>query len=158
MRRRGVEVLCAHSMNEAIDLAITNQPKRVLVDMCLPDGNGLQVIAELKKIRDDVRMVVLTGHASIATSIDAIKLGAIHYLTKPAKVMEILNAFDGVQPSMYDHQFSPTSPTLDEIEWEYLQRILTECQGNISLAARKIGIHRRSLQRKLARGRPKTTP
>jgi two-component system response regulator RegA len=103
-------------------------------------------------------IVVLTGFGSIATAIEAIKLGARYYLTKPAEADEILRSFERVEPSFVEPPSAHAATPLNELEWEHLQQVLTDCAGNISEAARRLGMHRRSLQRKLARGRPSHEP
>ena len=97
---------------------------------------------------------MLTGYGSIATAVEAIKAGAIHYLTKPADADEILAAFERTDAQVDGPATSPTPRRLEEVEWDHLQRVLTDAGGNVSEAARRLGMHRRSLQRKLARGRP----
>ena len=120
----------------------------------MPERNGLEVVASLKRLDPAIAIVVLTGYGSIATAIEAIKLGAVYYLTKPADPDEILAAFSRQASAVVAMPDPLTPKPLDEIEWEHLQQVLTDCQGNISEAARRLGMHRRSLQRKLARGRP----
>jgi two-component system, response regulator RegA len=99
-------------------------------------------------------MVVLTGYGSIATAVEAIKAGAVHYLTKPADADEIMAAFDRTEANVVEAPTTSQPPRLEQVEWEHLQKVLTDAGGNISEAARRLGMHRRSLQRKLARGRP----
>ena len=153
LRRRGHRVVIAHDYEDALSEADAWQPTRAVVDLRMPGHSGLEVVAELKKKYPGMKIVVLTGYGSIATAVEAIKLGAVHYLTKPAEVDEVLAAFERTQPSMDIP--APSQPqSLEEVEWEHLQKVLTDCGGNISEAARRLGMHRRSLQRKLSRGRP----
>ena len=115
----------------------------------------VEVVAALKQALPQIQIVLLTGYGSIATAVDAIKLGAVHYLTKPAKVAEILAAFERTPGDAPEETADlPKPPSLEELEWEHLQRVLHDAGGNVSEAARLLGMHRRSLQRKLAKGAP----
>ena len=153
LRRRGHQVVVAHDHDEALAEAEAWKPQRALIDLRMPGRGGLEVVAALRERLPELRMVVLTGFGSIATAVEAIKLGAVHYLTKPAAVDEILAAFERTEPVLVETPASTRAASLDELEWEHLQRVLTDCNGNISEAARRLGMHRRSLQRKLARRR-----
>lgn len=153
MRRRGHRVIIAHDYDDAISEADAWSPSRAVVDLRMPGRGGLEVVAELKRRHPDIKIIVLTGYGSIATAVEAVKLGAVHYLTKPADVDEVLTAFERTGPAL-DTPAPQTPPSLEEVEWEHLQKVLTDCGGNISEAARRLGMHRRSLQRKLSRGRP----
>jgi len=115
----------------------------------LPVGSGLDVVRGLHAIDPTTRIVVLTGYGSIATALESVKLGATHYLTKPVDADQVLAAFEGRDVA----QDPPTVevPSLARVEWEHIQRILNDCDGNVSQAARLLGIHRRSLQRKLSK-------
>ena len=148
LRRRGHEVIVAHSVVEGLSEARAWKPDRVVVDLRMPGASGLGLVKLLGEAYPEVLVIVLTGFGSIATAVEAVKLGAIQYLTKPVSADELLTAFDGQAPEARNK-----APSLDIVEWEHLQRVLTECEGNISEAARRLGLHRRSLQRKLARGR-----
>ncbi len=152
LRRRGHEVVVAHGYDEALSEAEAWAPTRAIVDLRMPGRGGLELVAALMKAWPTLRIVVLTGYGSIATAVEAIKLGAVHYLTKPADVSEILAAFERTEPSpTVEPGEGPLS--LDEVEWEHLQQVLKDCGGNISEAARRLGMHRRTLQRKLAKKR-----
>jgi two-component system response regulator RegA len=148
-RERGFEVHEAETVAAAEREVLAAPPDCALVDLRLKDASGLDVVRALVAARPDVSVVVLTGYGSIATALEAIRLGARHYLTKPADVDEILSALarerSGAVP--------PPSgvPTLARVEWEHINRVLADCDGNVSQAARALGIHRRSLQRKLAK-------
>lgn len=121
-----------------------------VVDMRLPDQSGLDVVRQLKAIDEATAIVVLTGYGSIATALEAVRLGAMHYLTKPTDADRILAAFQhGLAARPRDLPTDP--PSLARVEWEHLNRVLTDCDGNVSEAARQLGMHRRSLQRKLSR-------
>lgn len=153
LRRRGFCVVVAHNHDDAVAEAAAWTPARALVDLRMPGKGGLEVVSELLKLDPRLRIIVLTGYGSIATAVEAIKMGAVHYLTKPASVDDIMAAFD--RTAAVTEVEAPVAPRpLDEVEWEHLQKVLTDCGGNVSEAARRLGMHRRSLQRKLARGRP----
>ena len=154
LRRRMATVVVAHSLEDALCEAEAWQPTRTLLDLRLGDGNGLTLVPRLLEICPAMRIVVLTGFGSIASAVEAIKLGATHYLTKPAEIDDLLIAFERLKPCLQALPPPVTSTSVEVVEWEHLQRILTDCNGNISEAARRLGMHRRSLQRKLARGRP----
>jgi two-component system response regulator RegA len=151
---RGYDVREAASAAAAEPLAREEAPELVVLDLRMPDSNGLDLIPVLLQADPNTRIVVLTGYGSVATAIEAIRRGATHYLTKPADADEILAAFErgAVAPSGGTPPLQPMS--LDRVEWEHINRVLMDCQGNISETARVLGIHRRSLQRKLARYPP----
>jgi len=153
LRRRGHTVLLAHDFDDALAEAKAWSPDRAVVDLRMPGRGGLEVVQALRAQLPELRIVVLTGYGSIATAVEAIKAGAVHYLTKPAEADEILSAFDRTSANIEAPTVSQP-PRLEEVEWEHLQKVLTDSGGNISEAARRLGMHRRSLQRKLARGRP----
>jgi two-component system response regulator RegA len=146
MRDRGFEATGAADRADAVATATAESPELALVDLKLPDGSGLDVVRALKAIDPATTIVVLTGYGSIATAVESIKLGATSYLTKPADADQIVTALNGVQPPD-----DLTVPSLARVEWEHIQRVLTDCGGNVSQAARLLGIHRRSLQRKLSK-------
>jgi two-component system response regulator RegA len=147
-RDRGFDVAGAGSFDEAINTAESDPPELALVDLRLPGRSGLDVIKALKDLEAATIVVVLTGYGSIATTVDAMKLGATTYLTKPVDADQILLAFDG---SIRSEHAEPTAQPLARVEWEHIQRVVADCDGNLSQAARVLGIHRRSLQRKLAK-------
>jgi len=149
MTRRGWEVRTAGNPIDAAEAARRFLPAFVLVDLRIGSENGLDLIPRIREIRPEARIVVLTGYGSIATALDAVKSGASDYLTKPADADQIEAAFAGRKMST-----ETTIPSLDRVEWEHLQRVLSDCDGNVSQAARVLGIDRRSLQRKLARFPP----
>lgn len=148
-RERGFEVREAADAASAARQARTGSPSHALVDLRLPDASGLEVVRALIAADRAMAVVVLTGYGSIATALEAVRQGARHYLSKPADVDEILSAFDR-DPSGSPRGPSPV-PSLARVEWEHINRVLADCGGNISEAARVLGIHRRSLQRKLAK-------
>lgn len=149
---RGYDARGAQDYRHAMELAQQDSPEYAVVDLRMPDKSGLEVVKGLKALDPTTNVVVLTGYGSIATAIEAVKLGATHYLTKPADVDDILAGFAraGVPPGALPST-PPTVPSLDRVEWEHINRVLTDCGGNISQAARLLGVHRRSLQRKLAK-------
>jgi two-component system response regulator RegA len=150
---RGFEVRNAADAAEALVLASQESPEFALVDLRMPGSSGLTLLSGLKDLDPTTQVVVLTGYGSIATALEAVRLGASHYLTKPAGVDEILAAFSGASMAQAMAGEEET-PSLDLVEWEHLQRVLSDCGGNLSEAARRLGLHRRSLQRKASRRRP----
>lgn len=154
-RRRGFIVHEAGNFDQAVAVLKETDPEMALIDLRMPGRSGLELVAEAKRLRPEISIVVLTGYGSIATASQAIKLGALNYLPKPADVDEILNAFSKDEGlSIHIDQEELTPPSLARVEWEHIQRVLTDCDGNISEAARKLNIHRRSLQRKLFKYAP----
>jgi two-component system response regulator RegA len=151
-RERGFEVHEAKGSQEALAEARRDSPEYALVDLRLQDGTGLEVVDALVHLDPTTRVVVLTGYGSIATALDAVRRGAAHYLTKPADVDEILAGFAGAAPGgLAVPRPEDSTPTLARVEWEHINRVLADSGGNVSQAARILGIHRRSLQRKLAK-------
>ena len=121
----------------------------------MPDGSGLELVRALRSLDENVEIVVLTGYGSIATAIEAIRLGATYYLHKPADADDILSAFArGAAPRLEGDEPEHTTPSLARAEWEHINRVLVDCGGNVSAAARRLGLHRRSLQRKLQKYPP----
>jgi two-component system response regulator RegA len=148
---RGFDVREADSLERAL-AACDETPELAVVDLRLPDGSGLEVVRQLKALDPTTAVVVLTGYGSIATALDAVRLGAAHYLTKPADVDDILAGF--ARSASADAELpaaEPDTPSLARVEWEHINRVLADSGGNISEAARRLGLHRRSLQRKLAK-------
>lgn len=149
LQRRGHQPLLAHDAAEAL-LAIARLPDAVILDLNLAGESGLRLLPELLAIAPQVRILVLTGYASIATAVDAVKLGAVNYLAKPATVDDILAALGSVQPDPA-RELCVTTMSLRRVSWEHLQRVLAEHDGNISATARALNMHRRTLQRMLAK-------
>jgi two-component system response regulator RegA len=149
--QRGFEVRAAATADAARSSVAEETPELVVLDLRVGDDNGLDLIPVLKEADPATRIVVLTGYGSIATALEAVRRGATHYLTKPADADEILAAFarDAGETPSSASLLQPMS--LDRVEWEHINRVLVECGGNISEAARVLGLHRRSLQRKLAK-------
>ena len=153
MESRGFTVTTAESIAEGLTRLETTSPAFAVVDMRLADGNGLEVISALKQRRPEARGIVLTGYGIIATAVNAVKLGAVDYLSKPADaddVAAVLLARDGrkVEP--------PENPmSADRVRWEHIQRIYELCGRNVSETARRLNMHRRTLQRILAKRAPR---
>ncbi|BBP02595.1 DNA-binding response regulator [Sulfuriferula plumbiphila] len=150
LTRRGYKVSSAANVAAALLLAEQNPPEYAVVDLKMPGATGLQLVARLKQLDEHTRIVMLTGYASIATAIEAIKLGATHYLAKPAEVDEIIMALQrgGGDTNV---ELPPRPPSVERMEWEHIQRVLSENDNNISATARALNMHRRTLQRKLAK-------
>lgn len=148
--RRGFEVDVAQTAAEALAAALHRVPTCAVVDLRLGEDSGLPLVQRLLALRETMRIVVLTGYASIATAVEAIKLGAVHYLAKPADADEILAAL-GCQKANTE-VVPPAHPTsVKRLEWEHLQRVLKAHGGNVSATARALRMHRRTLQRKLGK-------
>lgn len=149
LQRRGVAAVTAQTAAEALAIARATPPAFALIDLRLRHDSGLELIAPLRELRTDMRILLVTGYASIATAVEAVKRGADNYLAKPVTAEAILRALadePGTAPEPED-----TMLPLSRLEWEHIQQALTETEGNISAAARLLGMHRRSLQRKLAK-------
>ena len=146
--KRGMQTSVAHNVKTALTLAESVRPEFAVVDLRMPGPSGLELIPQLLSLCPSTRIIVLTGYASINTAVEAIKLGAIHYLTKPTDADEILVALKTENgDSTATVRDKPLS--LDRLEWEHIQKVLGDCDGNVSAAARQLGMHRRTLQRKL---------
>lgn len=153
---RGYTVYQAGDVDEALGKIKVNSPDWALVDLKMPGKSGLDLIRAAKEFLPQLKIVVLTGYGSIATATEAVKLGAHYYLPKPADVDDILIAFekdsdtpDAPEPQEFE------APSLARAEWEHIQRVLNDCDNNITAAAQRLGIHRRTLQRKLYKYAPK---
>ncbi|MCC6752272.1 MAG: response regulator transcription factor [Deltaproteobacteria bacterium] len=156
LRGRGLEVRTAADLDEGVRLAREESPELAVVDLRMPGGSGLELVKELKAIDPTTKVVVLTGYGSIATAVDAVRLGAINYLQKPADADDVLAAFArGESPPLEPPAVSYQVPSLERVEWEHIQRVLADCAGNISEGARRLGLHRRTLQRKLQKYPPR---
>ncbi|MDH5324411.1 MAG: response regulator transcription factor [Gammaproteobacteria bacterium] len=150
LSKQGFHCICASDAITAIEVAQCNPPQFAVVDLRLPGESGLVVVEKLVKLFPQIRVVVLTGFASINTAVEAIKLGAVQYLAKPANTQEIIQALSQDQGnSAAGIAEQPMSP--NRLEWEHIQKVLADCGGNVSAAARTLGMHRRTLQRKLAK-------
>lgn len=153
MEARGFAVEIAESVAEGRARAAARPPKHAVIDLRLGDGNGLDVIETIRARRDDTRIIILTGYGNIATAVTAVKLGAIDYLAKPADADDIFNALlqRGDERAML-----PENPmSADRVRWEHIQRVYELCERNVSETARQLNMHRRTLQRILAKRAPK---
>jgi len=153
-RERGWDAHAAGNANETLDLAGKVSPDLVLLDLRMPDTNGLDLIDRIKKLDSTITVFILTGYGSIPTAMQALKLGADHYLSKPLDADQIVAAYEELHTERPGKQAPLTVPTLARVEWEHIQRVLSDCSGNITQAAKLLGIHRRSLQRKLSKYPP----
>lgn len=153
METRGFAVETAETVSEGIAKARANPPKYAVVDLRLGDGNGLDVIEAIRQRRDDTRIIVLTGYGNIATAVNAVKLGAVDYLAKPADADDILAALVRKQGEKAELPENPMSA--DRVRWEHIQRVFEMCERNVSETARRLNMHRRTLQRILAKRAPK---
>lgn len=155
-RDRGLQVEGAASLAETAEVLKRFHPARAVLDLRLGDGSGIDLLDRILAFDPAIACVVLTGYGSIATAVEAVRRGAIDYLTKPADADEILLAFAsraGEPRSGGDGGAAAPGavvPSLHRVEWEHIQRVLSDCGGNVSEAARQLGMHRRTLQRKLA--------
>ncbi len=150
MTKRGFSVEITHTIEDALTKAEAATPEYAIVDLKLASESGLVLVEKLKILDPGTRIVMLTGYASIATAVEAIKLGATHYLAKPVDANEIMAAFERTSGDA-DTPISANPLSVGRLEWEYIQRILTENDNNISVTARILNMHRRTLQRKLAK-------
>lgn len=154
--RRGYDTYTASCYDEAMEIIQEHEPPLAVIDLKMPGKSGLQLLKDALELLPQLGIVVLTGYGSIATATEAIKLGAISYLAKPADVDEIIKAFGDDAGDAEDRSETEIlPPSLARVEWEHIQRVLTDCDGNVSCAAKKLGIHRRTLQRKLYKYAPK---
>jgi two-component system, response regulator RegA len=153
METRGFQVRTGHSVAEGLDLIRQKPPAFAVVDMRLEDGNGLDVIAELSRVRPNSRAIVLTGYGNIATAVSAVKLGAVDYLAKPADADDVTDALLAPANAKAPPPENPMSA--DRVRWEHIQRVYELCNRNVSETARRLNMHRRTLQRILAKRAPK---
>lgn len=152
MEGRGFAVETAEGVEEAVARVKTAAPAYAVIDMRLGDGNGLDVVVAIRERRSDARMIVLTGYGNIATAVTAVKLGAVDYLAKPADADEIFAALthQGERPAPPENPMSA-----DRVRWEHIQRVYESCDRNVSETARRLNMHRRTLQRILAKRAPR---
>ncbi|TCM54812.1 two-component system response regulator RegA [Rhizobium sp. PP-F2F-G48] len=153
MEQRGFTVAIAESVADGVAQAKRHPPKYAVVDLRLGDGSGLDVIEAIRSCRDDTRIIMLTGYGNIATAVNAVKLGAVDYLSKPADADEVYNALiqnDGDKAELPENPMSA-----DRVRWEHIQRVFEICERNVSETARRLNMHRRTLQRILAKRAPK---
>ena len=153
MESRGFAVVTAETVESGLSAIATNPPAFAVIDMRLADGSGLDVISELKARRPDARGVILTGYGNIVTAVTAVKLGAFDYLAKPADADEVYSVLMATQ---HDKAELPENPmSADRVRWEHIQRVYELCSRNVSETARRLNMHRRTLQRILAKRAPR---
>jgi two-component system, response regulator RegA len=156
LEKRGYAVRTASNYDDALAIATEVAPEYAVVDLRMPGPSGLELVRALKEIDPETRVVVLTGYGSIATTIDAMRLGAVYYLQKPADADEVLAAFARAEaPPSAEVEGSADPPSLERVKWEHVARVLSDSGGNVSEAARKLKLHRRSLQRMLQKFPPR---
>ncbi len=153
MERRGFEVRIAGSVAEGLAAVNERPPAYAVVDLRLEDGNGLDVVSALHQKRSDARAIVLTGYGNIATAVTAVKLGAMDYLSKPADADDVINALLATGEDKPEPPENPMSA--DRVRWEHIQRVYELCDRNVSETARRLNMHRRTLQRILAKRAPR---
>ena len=153
MELRGFDLRMGSSVAEGLDLIRQKPPAFAVVDMRLDDGNGLDVLAELNRVRPNARAIVLTGYGNIATAVSAVKLGAVDYLAKPADADDVTDALLAAPNTKAPPPENPMSA--DRVRWEHIQRVYELCSRNVSETARRLNMHRRTLQRILAKRAPK---
>jgi len=147
--KRGFAVTAAENVEQALPIAAANPPEYAVLDLKMDGASGLVLVQKLHELDPATRIVMLTGYASIATAVEAIKLGATQYLSKPANADEIVAAFG--HNASADIPLEAQPATVERLEWEHIQRILRENGDNISATARILNMHRRTLQRKLSK-------
>ncbi len=153
LESRGFAVATAESVGEGLAAMRSSAPAYAVVDLRLGDGNGLEIVERLQRAREDARVVVLTGYGNIATAVSAVKLGAIDYLAKPADADEVIAA---LLRDPGDRAEPPENPmSADRVRWEHIQRVYEMCDRNVSETARRLSMHRRTLQRILAKRAPR---
>lgn len=152
---RGWEAAGAADGPTALELSAKLSPDLAVIDLRLPGMSGLEIVQALRSFDETTCIIMLTGYGSIATALTATKLGATHYLSKPADADQILSAWLKINEGSSDPP-EHSVPSLARVEWEHIQRVLTDCGGNVSHAAKLLGLHRRSLQRKLSKYPPQT--
>ena len=157
-RERGFATVTAANYEEALEASRQRCPRYAVVDLRMPGPSGLILLRDLKQQDPQMQVVILSGFGSIATAVEALHLGAVSFLPKPADADDILAAFErgsGTRPAIAaSPEFPGETPSLARAEWEHIHRVLTDCDHNVSEAARRLGIHRRSLQRKLRKRAP----
>ncbi|MTH65241.1 ActR/PrrA/RegA family redox response regulator transcription factor [Paracoccus shanxieyensis] len=153
MEKRGFQVSRAATVAEARDIVAAKPPAFAVVDLRLEDGNGLDVVDALREAREDARIIVLTGYGAIATAVAAVKMGASDYLSKPADADEVTRALLSNAESLPPPPDTPMSA--DRVRWEHIQRVYEQCERNVSETARRLHMHRRTLQRILAKRSPR---
>jgi len=154
MEARGWQSNGASDGKSALEMAASSSPDLAIVDLRLPGMSGLEIVRALRDMDETTCIIMLTGYGSIATALTATRLGADHFLTKPADADQIVNAWQKLSCGA-EEPVVQTVPSLARVEWEHIQRVLADCSGNVSQAAKLLGLHRRSLQRKLMKYPPR---
>ena len=153
LERRGFRVAAAESLKEGLSTAHTIRPDFAVIDLRLEDGSGIELVKRLRELHPKVRVVILTGYGNIATAVAAIKAGAMDYLAKPADADDVINALLSTNNSLPP---PPTNPmSADRVRWEHIQRVFEQCGRNVSETARRLNMHRRTLQRILNKRAPR---
>ncbi|HTV82009.1 MAG TPA: response regulator [Acidobacteriaceae bacterium] len=156
LEARGWKIFFAANGGEAVSLAREGKPHLAVVDLRLGDESGLDVIRSLRPLDHSMFIIVLTGWGSIATALEAVRGGANHYMSKPVDADQLVAAYRSLLSRAPAAAEPAEVPSLARVEWEHIQRVLTDCGGNISLAAKQLRLHRRSLQRKLGKYPPRS--
>jgi two-component system response regulator RegA len=154
LERRGYQVRTAASAEQALALAQAQPPRYAILDLRMPGRSGLELLRELRLLDANCQALILTGYGSIPTAVEATRLGAIGYLQKPVDANDVVAALGRLEGASGVDASPIETPSLARAEWEHIQRVLADCGGNVSEAARRLGIHRRSLQRKLQKYPP----
>jgi len=149
LQRRGEQALTASNGEQAMAQLQSENIDRVVLDLKLEQESGLAILQQLLECQPALEVVILTGYSSISTTVEAIKLGATHYLCKPAGVEEIIAAFESRRGKAGEVPLQDSPPSVNRLEWEHIQKVLNQHHGNISATAKTLGMHRRTLQRKL---------
>ena len=149
LQRRGEQALTASNGEQAMAQLQSENIDRVVLDLKLEQESGLAILQQLLECQPALEVVILTGYSSISTTVEAIKLGATHYLCKPAGVEEIIAAFETRSGKAGEVPLQDSPPSVNRLEWEHIQKVLNQHHGNISATAKTLGMHRRTLQRKL---------
>lgn len=152
--KRGYRTMMASCFDEVVEVLRDSQPDRAVIDLKMPGKSGLETLRYLMEISPETDAVILTGYGSISNTVDAMKIGAVNYVTKPANADEVLAAFETNENKLEDEGGDLHPQSLAEAEWDHIQRVLNDCGGNISEAARQLDIPRRTLQRKLKKLAP----
>ena len=153
MERRGYRVFAGDSLGAGLNLAFTVRPDYAVIDLRLDDGSGIDLVKKLRELHGKVRIVILTGYGNIATAVAAVKAGAVDYLAKPADADEVINALVATGTGLPPPPENPMSA--DRVRWEHIQRVFEQCNRNVSETARRLNMHRRTLQRILNKRAPR---
>ena len=153
MERRNFQVFAADSLKAGLHLAQTVKPDYAVIDLRLEDGSGIELVKRLRELYPKVRVVILTGYGNIATAVAAVKAGAVDYLAKPADADDVINALLATGSTLPPPPHNPMSA--DRVRWEHIQRVFEQCGRNVSETARRLNMHRRTLQRILNKRAPR---